>query len=245
MILKRKLFFSAISATLVLGSCTSEKSGYYEEEAIAALDATTETIGNMTSCSLRIINERTEIVDGLPLVHQRQSDLYLRGSRNLFTYTTYDNVRSGLWYNGSDLAIFRFDENTYDIVKAPGTNMAMIDSIHKVFGIDFPAADLFYPSLTDDIIEDFDSVFYYGTQDVYGTLCKTIVAKNSNLDVTLFTDDATNLPVQLAIYWHDKREGESFISHYEDWQVDPKLGDEIFEFAPPSNSTKGVIFKKD
>lgn len=235
----------AVASIISIYSCSSESDKYLEEEAIAALDATTETIGNMTSCSLRITNESTEMVDGQPVSHLRQSDIYLRESDKLHIYTTYDDVRKGFWYNGSELAVFRFDENIYDVTPAPATTIAMIDSLHRTFKIDFPAADIFYPTLTDDIIANFDSVFYLGTQDVYGTLCKTVYATNSNLKVTLFIDDATNLPVQLDIYGHGEREGESYVSYYQDWQIDPKLGDEIFEFAPPSNSEKGEIFKKD
>ena len=38
---------------------------------------------------------------------------------------------------------------------------------------------------------------------------------------------------------------EKYISFYQDWQLNPNLGDEIFMFAPPTGATKGVIFKKD
>ena len=241
---KTSLFICLISFS-ILFSCSTDSDKYLEEEAIAALDATTETIGNMTSCSLRITNESTEMLDGQPVSHLRESDIYMRESDKLHIYTTYDAVRRGFWYNGSELAVFRFDENIYDVTPAPGTTIAMIDSLHRTFKIDFPPADIFYPTLTDDIIEHFDSVFYLGTQDVYGTLCKTVFAKNATLNVTLFIDDATNLPVQLDIYGQGTRDGENYISYYQDWQIDPKLGDEIFEFAPPSNSEKGEIFKKD
>lgn len=245
MSLKTTLQVLVASATLALAGCAPESNKYLEEEAIAALDATTETIGNMNSCSLRILNQNTAMVYGVPTTHLRESDVYLRGSDRLHIYTKLDDARKGFWYNGKELAVFRFDENIYDMTSTPPTTIAMIDSLHKSFKLDFPAADIFYPTLTDDIIAHFDSVFYLGTQEVDGNMCKTVNAINANLNVSLFIDDATNLPIQLAIYGRGDREGEYFISHYEDWQVNPILGDEIFEFSPPASASKAAIFKKD
>lgn len=226
-------------------SCTTFSDKYLEEKAINTLDATTKTIGNMTSCSLRIINESTEVVDGESVLHVRQSDVYLRGSNSLHVYVNADDVRKGLWYNGEELSVFRFDENTYDVTVAPANTIAMIDSIHSIYGVDFPAADIFYPTLTDDVIANFDSVFYLGTQEVNGILCKGVNATNATLNVWLYVDDATNLPVQLAIYGKGTRDGEVYVSNYQDWQINPALGDEIFKFSPPANATKAAIFKKD
>lgn len=242
----KRIFILALAfCALGFTQCSSDDTGYYETEAIAALDAVTETIGNLQSCSLTVLNDRTEMADGQPVAHIRESDIYLRGADKLHIYTTYDDVRKGFWYNGTELSVFNFDESVYDVTPAPNTTMAMIDSLHKTFKIDFPGADIFYPTLTDDIIANFDSVFYLGTQEVDGILCKTVNARNANLDVTLFIADATNLPVQLAIYGIGTRDGESYISHYQYWQTNPTLGDEIFDFAPPSNATKTAIFKKD
>ena len=235
----------AIVSIFSIYSCSSDSDKYLEADAIAALDATTETIGDMTSCSLRIINESTEIVDGSPDSHVRQSDVYLRGANSLHVYVNADDIRKGLWYNGEELSVFRFDENTYDVTKAPGNTIAMIDSIHSIYGVDFPAADIFYPTLTDAVIANFDSVFYLGKQEVNGILCKGVNATNATLNVWLFVDDATNLPVQLAIYGQGTRNGEVYISNYQDWQINPALGDDIFKFSPPANAMKATIFKKD
>lgn len=242
----KRIFLLAFAlSTLGLTQCSSNDTGYYETEAIAALDAVTNTIGNLQSCSVAVLNERSEIENNQPVAHLRTSDIYLRGADKLHIYTTHDDVRKGFWYNGTELSVFNFDESVYDVAPAPNTTMAMIDSLHKTFKIDFPGADVFYPTLTDDIIANFDSVFYLGTQDVAGILCKEVNARNATLDVTLFIADATNLPVQLAVFGKGTRDGESYISHYQDWQSNPTLGDEIFEFAPPANATKAVIFKKD
>ncbi len=235
----------ATTLALLLFGCSRSSNKYLEKEAIDALDKTTETIGNLTSVSLRMVNESTENVDGGTIDHLRQSDVYLRGNNNLYIYTTYDDVRRGYWFDGDTLSVFRFDENMYDATPAPSTTLTMIDSLHKRFKIDFAAADVFYPTLTDDMIAHFDSIFYLGAIDVNGISCIGVNAVNPNLSATIFVDESTNLPVQLELYYRGTRMGEKYISFYQDWQLNPKLAEEMFKFSPPVGAKKGVIFKRD
>jgi hypothetical protein len=225
-------------------ACSTEVPKYLEDEAINALDATGKTIGDLTSCSVAINHNSEELVDGTLQAHTRQSYIYLRENNKLHIYTIADGERKGFWYNGSELAVFRFDEATYDITPAPKTTIAMIDSINKTFKVDFPAVDVFYPTLADDVIDHFDTVLYLGTQAINGILCTEINARNKDLNIYLRTDVATKLPVQLEIFYRGEKEGATYVATYSNWQLNPNLPDEIFKFLPPSNATKASIFKK-
>ena len=117
--------------------------------------------------------------------------------------------------------------------------------MHKTFKIDFPAADVFYPTLTDDILNHCDTLLYLGLVDIDGISCKQIYAANTNFTVYLSMDETSNLPVQLELYGRGERSGELFQANYTDWQLNPNLPDEMFKFEPPSNASKATIFKKD
>ncbi len=236
--------FALAAAVFAAASCSTDADKYLEEEAINALDSTTETIGKLTSCSVSISNTSEEFEDGTLQTHTRQSDIYLREGNKLHIYTVADGERKGFWYNGSELSVFRFDEAVYDVTAAPKTTLAMIDSVNKTFKVDFPAVDVFYPTLTDDVITNFDTVLYLGTREVDGILCKEINALSKTMDVYLLTDSATNLPVQLEIYGRGDKKGESYVANYSLWKLNPNLPDEMFKFSPPSNATKASIFKK-
>jgi len=225
-------------------SCSTNGDKYLEEEAINMLDATTETIGALSSCSVTIDNNSTEFEDGALQTHSRHSDIYLREVDKLHIFTVADGMRKGYWYNGSELAVFKFNEAVYDVTPAPKTTIAMIDSVNKTFKVDFPAVDVFYPTLTDDVIDNFDTVLYLGTRSVNGILCKEINAISKTLDVFLLTDSATNLPLQLEIYGRGDKKGEGYIATYSNWKLNPNLPDVMFKFSPPSNATKASIFKK-
>jgi hypothetical protein len=240
---KITLAFLAL-ATLLASGCSESSSGYYEDEAINALDATTETIGNLNAVSLRIFTYSNEVVDGQTATHQRESDVYLSGGNKLHIYSKFDDERKGFWYNGSELAVFRFDEGVYDEVAAPPTTIQMIDSMHQTFKMDFPAADVFYPTLTDDILTYCDTVLYLSPIEVDGVECKQVYAASANFTVYLSLAETSNLPMQLELYGRGERAGEEYIANYTDWQLNPDLPEEMFKFSPPANATKATIFKQ-
>jgi len=236
------LIFLFLVVTMM--SCNSDSDqGFYDEQAIESLDKLTETIGALTSCSFTTHAEIIKLVDGKLIPSYRQNDIYMRGPDKMYFYVEMDDTRKGFWYDGKQLATFHFDANQHDIMDAPGTIMETIDSVHRNFKIDFPAADFFYPTLTDDIMNQFDTVVYVGTKNIEEIPCKEINATNPNLDVYILIEEATSLPKQLEIYYLGEKEGHTFVTTFSNFIQDPDLPDELFEFAPPSNSVKTSLFK--
>ncbi len=241
--MKQKLPTIVVLITVVaLMSCGENKSGFYDQSAIQALDKLSETIGNLSSASFTI---NTEIVtnDGATDTIVKQSDVYLSGSNQMYVYFSRADVRKGYWYKDAKLSVLDFDHDQYDEVPAPATIMETIDSIHNRYNIDFPAADFLYPTLTDDLMAQFDTIAVLGSKVIDDVSCKEINATNANLDVYMLIDEATNLPKQLEIYHLGERNGETFIATYSNWRTNPNLPDELFEFSPPASSTKTSIFK--
>jgi hypothetical protein len=240
--MKKKLQLSIlILSAIVLFSCSGNKKGYYEEDAIKALDNLSEVIGELKSCSftlntstLRSKNENTE-----PIF--KTYDIYMRGSDKMYYYTESKTTKIGHWYDGEELAVFNFDNNNYDVMDAPATLMETINLFHEDFKITFPAADFFYPTLTDDIIQSCDTVVVSGTKVIDEVECTEINASNENMDIYILIEKATNLPKALAIYYLGDKKGQHYISVFSNWRQNPNLPDNIFKFAPPENAIKASI----
>jgi hypothetical protein len=115
--------------------------------------------------------------------------------------------------------------------------MEAIDVLHDKYGIDFPATDFFYPTLTDDILEYFDEVLYFNDIEVDGVACVLITGTSPDINLQLWIESATNLPhkVVLAGQYKNKAYYEGVFSN---WRVDPVLPDILFEFKAPPNSTR-------
>jgi hypothetical protein len=232
-----------LAAVALLSGCGESSKGLYDEKAVEAIEKLSSTIGDLQSCSLTVYAELTEPGQngGKPLI--KQSDVYLKGDDHMFIYSVRNNARYGYWFDGSFLSTFHYDENVYDQVQAPPTVLETIDSVHRRYKIDFPSADFWYPTLTEDMINQFDTIVELGSKNVGDVLCKEINAFNQNVDVYILIEESTNLPKQLEIYYLGEKKGQTYFSTFSNWKVNPEIEDEIFKFAPPAGSEQAVIFK--
>ena len=162
----------------------------------------------------------------------------------MYFYVEREEFRKGFWYDGNQFSVFSYDENQYDVIDAPNTILETIDSLNKKAKIDFPAADFFYPTLTDDLIAQFDTIVVTGTKTIGEVSCLEINATNQNLDVYILIEEETHLPKQLEIYYLGEKTGDSYVATFSNFKTNPNLPDYIFEFSPPANSEKASLFKK-
>jgi hypothetical protein len=240
----KQLNFIFLFLVASLIGCNTANEGLYDEQAIEALDKLSETIGVMKSCSFSLVIEEVKHVNGELIPFYKQNDVYMGGADKMYFYSEKQDSRKGFWYNGSQLAVFLFDKNQYDIVDAPGSILETIDSVNRHYNIDFPAADFFYPTLTDDLIVQFDTIIVLDSRTIDEVSCIEINATNQNLDVYILIDAETYLPKQLEIYYlKEEKKGESYVSTFSNFRYNPDLPDGLFKFSPPSNSVKASLFK--
>ncbi len=222
---------------LFITSCNSSGNGEYDSRAVATLDKLTETIGELNSLSYTLESFSS---DKEGIVNEKLSDAYLKGPNKLFVVHQGINGRKNFWYNGEKFAYFLFDKNEYDILDAPDNTLAVIDSIHSAYGIYFPAADFLYPTLTDDIIENYDQLLYFGEEKLDDVDCIVLEAINENHIVAIWIEKESNLPHKMTIE-SLTNENKYFQAVYSNWRKDPKLPDIMFEFQPPSNSVQKAL----
>lgn len=227
-----------------LVGCSKAKEGAYDSKAIESIDKLSHTIGNLKSCSYSLSTDITQATaSGKPAEH-RESDVYMKGPNKMHVFTKEPGNRKGYYYNGSEIALFRFDKNTYESVKAPDNTIETIAQVSEKYGVDFPAADFFYPTLTDDMIEHFDTIVDAGTAKIDGVLCKEINGINAKMNVFVSIEEATNLPKRLEIYYLGEEKGKSYVITFSNFKSNPDLTDAIFNFLPPKNATKTALLTK-
>lgn len=220
-------------------SCTST-SGKYDKDAIEHLDKLSETIGQLNSCSYTL-NSVSTIANKTEFVNE--SDVYFRGPNKMYIHITGTKGTKGFWYNGSSFAYYVYDKGTFDTIAAADNIIAVIDQLHNEYGIDFPAADFFYPSFTDDVINNFSEVLFLGDKKNDGINCIVIEAINDEKILQIWIDKDTNLPHMMTIVKSDNK-GDSYEAVFSNWRVNPQLPDLLFEFEPPSNSTRVKLQSK-
>ena len=218
-----------------------DSSSPYDTRAVGSLDKLAENIGGLNSCSYTLDVVIASEGDSAQVINQH--DVYLRGPDKMHILTRGTKGRKGYWYNGSELAYFSFDQNVYDTISAPETIMATVDHVNKTYGIDFPATDLFYPTLTDDVLEHYDSLYY--RKDVIADMPQLIgiEAVNDRERVYVLIDTVTYFPNRFVI----KKlgvDGEVYDASFSNWRINPELPDILFEFEPPTSATRKIIQPK-
>ena len=237
--MKKKVILYSLLSALFFVSCNSG-SGEYDTRAVESLDKLTETIGELTSLSYTVSSFE---VDKEANEIYKLSDVYLRDSNKMFIENKGTNGDKSFWYNGKKFAYFLFNKNEYDILDAPNHTLKLIDSIHEVYNIYFPAADFLYPTLTDDMIDNYDQLLYFGEEKMDDVDCFALEATNEETIVQFWIQKETNLPHKMIIL-SKTNEDKYYEATYSNWRINPKLPDIMFEFQPPAGSERKKFVEK-
>lgn len=236
------LFILVITLSLQLYAQDSK----YDTTAILILDKMSSVIGDLSSCSYILNTSNDQIDVELGLVKQFTThQVHMVGPDKMLVDSRGEKGHRGFWYNGEQLAYYSYSENNYAVIDVPSNIIATIDTVNKTYGIDFPAADFFYPSFTDDLIENNDEILFVGKSSVDKKECFHIIAKNSVMSTQIWiSDDALFLPVKMVIVYYDVNPNQQYESTFSNWQLNPVLPNAMFEFTPPANANKLKLIAK-
>lgn len=144
-----------------------------------------------------------------------------------------------LWYDGKTVSVYDSDQNTYGVVKAPGTIDAMMDFIVEKYGASLPMADLVFSDPYQSAMEKVRMGQYIGLHYVGKVRCHHLAFRQAGLDWQIWIEDGPRpLPRKLVITYKELPGHPQFIAHLNDWNLAPKLTKEFFEFKPPANAKK-------
>lgn len=213
--------------------------------AVKLLDKMSRVIGELESVSFTMKSEHDELNDDYELVRSfGESSVHFSGPNKLSVHNTGGKGNRAIWYNGTLFNYYSFDENNYVTLDAPSNTMTMIDSMNTTFGIDFPGADLFYPTLTDDILDNFDKVLYLGRATVDGEDCFHLLATSETMNFQLWiSNNAFFLPKKYLFTFKNK-DRKQYESTFDNWQINMSLPDSMFDFVPPKGARLISILAK-
>jgi hypothetical protein len=232
---------------LALGRAATGQSGKFDSVAIRIIDHMANVIGDMNSCSFRLNTAVDMPETSNELVkYFTDYDVYLQGSDKMLINVHGHKGHRNLIYNGVQLAYYSFDENNYALLPAAATTLKTIDSIHAQYGIEFPAADFFYPEFTEDLLENSDSLRFLGIVEIDNKEYFQIIAygKENNFQFWI-TNDAFMLPAKFSITYNLQEGHPQYLANFSQWMVNPELPPSMFEFLPPPGAAKLRMMSKD
>jgi hypothetical protein len=235
------LIMAVISVSLV----SRAQAPRVDTVAVMILNRMADVIGDLNSCSFTLNTSFDTPDPDFGLVkHTETNEVIMGGPDKMLVHSYGDKGHRGFWYNGCQVAYYSFDENNYAIVDAPPDIIATFDTINKHYGIEFPAADFFYPTFTDDVRNQFENIIFLGKNELDKVECFHILAYNNSMSVQFWiANDAYNLPVKFVILY--KNEGnKQYEGTFSNWKLNPEIPVSVFEFMPPPKANRISLMPK-
>jgi hypothetical protein len=217
-----------------------------DSTAVYLLDHMTLTIGSLESCSFKLhtTTDKEHFKYGY-IKNSATHEVSMAGPNKMLIQSIGDDFHKGYWYDGNHFSYYSYNENNYSIIDAPENILLTIDSLYSIYDIKFPAADIFYPAFTDDLLEVFDNVKFLGAKEVDGHSCYHILATNAYMSLQIWlSNDSYTLPVKLVFTNKQEPGYPQYEETFYNWQINPNLPTSIFDFIPPPNAKEIYIVPK-
>lgn len=241
----KKIITCMLAMPIVFIASAQSKS--FDSVAVVIIDRMTDVIGDLESCSFKldVSNDVNDPVNGL-VKDFANYEIYMSGPNKMKMNSYSIHGHREFAYNGKQLAYYSFKEHNFGIIPAPSTTIKTIDSINANYGIEFPAADFFYPAFTDDLMENSDSVKYLGLVTINGKEYFDIMAFGKEMNFQFWvSNDAYNLPAKFAITYKKQEGNPQYLAEFSDWQINPNLPSAMFDFLPPPGAAPVRILSKN
>lgn len=217
----------------------------YDSAAIYLMDRMSDVIGNLESVHYTLTTASEDIHHDHGVVrHYGRAEVFMAGPDKMLVTTKNFKGHRQYMYNGNQMAYYSFTENTYGTIDAPPSTIEAIDQVHREYGVDFPAADFFYPTFTDDMIALFGEIRYIGNAEIAGKPCFHLLAKNGEMTAQFWIrSDAIMLPLKMLLI--QSKDHRQFELTFSNWEVNPVLPAAMFDFLPPPGARRLRILAKD
>ncbi len=236
--MNKKLFF--ILACVLLPSMAWAQTARVDSMAVYVLDRMVEGIQNLSSCSY-IANISYDVpTEDVGLVKHSYTDkVSMRFPDKMRIQSSGDKGRRQTIYDGKKFYSYSYDTNRYVEAQAQKNILETIHIINNNYGIEFPAADFFYPSCVDDIIATGGNIIYLGTTMIGEIECHHIAGKDvNNTGFQFWISDITFLPVKMVMVYGSEKDSPQYEASYTNWILNASLPDSMFQFAPPPSASK-------
>jgi len=213
--------------------------------AIALIDKMGAVIGSLEACSFDLESVHDEAnQSGMLERHFDSHKIYMRGPDKFTIRSKGSKGNRGYWYNGSYITWYSYDENNYVTIPAPDNIVRAMDSLNTTYGMQFPGADIFYPSFADDLLAEFDHIAYVGIKTVDDAECFHIIAENDSYNYQLWIENGAYYMPRKYLILIKGEVPEIFEGTFSNWDMQSSLPDAIFDFTPPKNADLISIMPK-
>jgi len=167
------------------------------------------------------------------------ADLSLSRPNKLRAERKGDIVNQEFYYDGKNLTLYQRDAKCYASVAAPPTIDETIDFAREALDLYAPGGDLIYKNPYLVLTEDVLSGFYVGMSVVEGVKCHHLAFRGNQVDWQIWIEEGSKpLPKRFIVTSKWQTGAPQFTVSMKNWNLSPKLTEEMFRFVPPQDAQK-------
>jgi hypothetical protein len=237
--MNKKFFFSVIICVAATTQVNAQRMNI-DTIAVAILDRMSAIIGSLSSCHYTVKSNYDVRSQHLGLVkHGDDEQIYMQGPNKLLIRSQGDRGERSIYYDGETLSYYSLENNQFATIALTAPIVDMIDTVNRLYGIEFPASDFFYPTFVDDLLSESKNLIYLGMTKVDGKDCFHIAGTTADRTYQFWiSDDALTLPMKMVIVYTNRDMNPQYEAVLSDWQINPALPAALFEFMAPPKAKK-------
>jgi hypothetical protein len=141
-------------------------------------------------------------------------------------------------YDGKAMTAYAPGKREWATTAAPPTIDAMIFAAYEQAKLSFPADEVLVADPFAAMTKDLTSIELVGRTTIAGRKTDHVVLANPSMEVQVWLDVKTGLPVESAVVYLDDPRKPHFYIEYLDWRLDPKLPASTFALPKPSGAAQ-------
>ena len=175
---------------------------------------------------------------GQKVQYEGTVDLKVRRPDRLTVDISSDRRNERIFYDGKTFTVYQPTLGYFASFNAPATLHELVDVLEKKYAVDLPLADLFRLGTSQEQLRAIQGARMIGYSTIKGSVCAHYAFHQADVDWELWIQEgAQPLPRKLVITTlGDKTEPQH--TSVMTWDLSPKLDEQMFVFAAPSNATR-------
>jgi hypothetical protein len=236
---------AAVALTLALGASRPSQGKpaaakpAVDPEAISALHQMGEFLRNQQTFSVQARQTTDDVLaSGQKVQYGGTVDLKVRRPDRLRMDIQGDRRNEHLLFDGKTFTVYPERVGFYAQFPAPPTLAELKDVLEKRYGIDLPLADLFYWGTERDGTSSITAATRIGVANVDGFICHHYAFRQKDLDWELWIEQGGRPVPRKQVITTTTDRSKPQHSMVLNWDLSPKLEDQMFAFVPPPTAHK-------
>ena len=220
---------------------TSAANPELEEQAMAVVKRMTEFVTQAQRFSVTVDSGFDVVQDSGQKIEfgETRQIVLRRPDRVRIDATKRNGSKSGMFFDGKDIAVFNTKENVYATVTRPGTVDEAIAYFLNDLDMRMPLAELLSSQLAKMLPEQVRAAAYVEPSQIAGVPCDHLALRGDQADLQLWVaQGAQPLPRRLVITYTREDGRPQFWAQFSEWNLAPEVPDALFVFTPPAGAAK-------